>query len=106
VIVSGDVSERLASGLLEPFISHLKCAKDQISKGGYSITLRPVATFAPWFTKATLQRFFFFSFGSLFVFEVIIDFDKLDRKWRLIFIHCRCKTFYAVDRSQSIICVL
>jgi hypothetical protein len=59
VIVSGGVSEKLASGLLEPFISHLKCAKDQISKGGYSITLCPVATFAPWFTKATLQRFFF-----------------------------------------------
>ncbi|GAU44424.1 hypothetical protein TSUD_100710 [Trifolium subterraneum] len=57
MIVSGGVSERLASGLLEPFISHLKCAKDQISKGGYSITLCPVVTFAPWFTKATLQRF-------------------------------------------------
>ncbi|XP_045801401.1 COP1-interacting protein 7 [Trifolium pratense] len=57
VIVAGGVSERLASGLLEPFISHLKCAKDQISKGGYSITLCPVVTFAPWFTKATLQRF-------------------------------------------------
>ncbi|XP_058779890.1 COP1-interacting protein 7-like [Vicia villosa] len=57
VIVAGGVSERLASGLLEPFLSHLKCAKDQISKGGYSITLHPVGTFAPWFTKATLQRF-------------------------------------------------
>ncbi|KAJ1386442.1 hypothetical protein SESBI_40805 [Sesbania bispinosa] len=41
VIVAGGVSERLASGLLEPFLSHLKSAKDQISKGGYSITLRP-----------------------------------------------------------------
>ncbi|XP_058766529.1 COP1-interacting protein 7-like isoform X2 [Vicia villosa] len=57
VIVAGGVSEILASGLLEPFLSHLKCAKDQISKGGYSITLHPVGTFAPWFTKATLQRF-------------------------------------------------
>ncbi|CAI8593086.1 unnamed protein product [Vicia faba] len=57
VIVAGGVSERLASGLLEPFLTHLKCAKDQISKGGYSITLHPVGTFAPWFTKATLQRF-------------------------------------------------
>ncbi|KAJ1402727.1 hypothetical protein SESBI_27820 [Sesbania bispinosa] len=51
------VSERLASGLLEPFLSHLKSAKDQISKGGYSITLRPPGVHAPWFTKATLQRF-------------------------------------------------
>ncbi|TKY49071.1 dentin sialophosphoprotein [Spatholobus suberectus] len=58
VIVGGGVSERLASGLLEPFLSHLKSAKDQISKGGYSITLRPpAAAHAPWFTKATLQRF-------------------------------------------------
>ncbi|MED6160651.1 COP1-interacting protein 7 [Stylosanthes scabra] len=58
VIAGGGVSERLASGLLEPFLSHLKTAKDQISKGGYSITLRPPsAPNAPWFTKATLQRF-------------------------------------------------
>lgn len=57
MIVASGVSERLASGLLEPFVSHLKCAKDQISKGGYSITLCPESTYAPWFTKATLQRF-------------------------------------------------
>ncbi|PKI37610.1 hypothetical protein CRG98_041903 [Punica granatum] len=54
VIFSGKANEKLASGLLEPFLSHLKCAKDQISKGGYSITLR---SDAPWFTKATLERF-------------------------------------------------
>ncbi|CAJ1956940.1 unnamed protein product [Sphenostylis stenocarpa] len=57
VVAGGGVSERLASGLLEPFLSHLKSAKDQISKGGYSITLRPPGGYAPWFTKATLQRF-------------------------------------------------
>ncbi|RDX85360.1 COP1-interacting protein 7, partial [Mucuna pruriens] len=57
VVVGGGASERLASGLLEPFLSHLKSAKDQISKGGYSITLRPPTVHAPWFTKATLQRF-------------------------------------------------
>ncbi|KAI4322911.1 hypothetical protein L6164_022561 [Bauhinia variegata] len=57
VIFAGDVSERLASGLLEPFLSHLKSAEDQISKGGYSISLRPVGSHSPWFTKATLQRF-------------------------------------------------
>ncbi|XP_061367203.1 COP1-interacting protein 7 [Gastrolobium bilobum] len=57
VIVAGGVSERLASGLLEPFLTHLKSAKDQISKGGYSITLSPAGAHAPWFTKATLQRF-------------------------------------------------
>ncbi|KAG4981425.1 hypothetical protein JHK85_035383 [Glycine max] len=57
VVVGGGVSERLASGLLEPFLSHLKSAKDQISKGGYSITLRPPGGHPHWFTKATLQRF-------------------------------------------------
>ncbi|XP_038689709.1 COP1-interacting protein 7-like isoform X2 [Tripterygium wilfordii] len=57
VIYTGNVSEKLASGLLEPFVSHLKCAKDQISEGGYSITLRPVGSHASWFTKATLLRF-------------------------------------------------
>ncbi|KAJ0018573.1 hypothetical protein Pint_10666 [Pistacia integerrima] len=50
-------SEKLASGLFEPFISHLKIARDEISKGGYSITLRPPNRDAPWFTKATFERF-------------------------------------------------
>ncbi|KAI3441550.1 uncharacterized protein J3R85_002141 [Psidium guajava] len=54
VIFAGKANEKLASGLLEPFLSHLKSAKDQISKGGYSITLRSDAS---WFTKATLERF-------------------------------------------------
>ncbi|CAI0438992.1 unnamed protein product [Linum tenue] len=57
-VAGGGGSEKLASGLLEPFVCHLKTARDQISKGGYSIILRP--SFPPnssWFTKATLQRF-------------------------------------------------
>ncbi|XVE50336.1 hypothetical protein DITRI_Ditri01bG0154100 [Diplodiscus trichospermus] len=57
VIFAGKESEKLASGLLEPFTSHLKSAKDQISKGGYSITLRPVGSIPSWFTKGTMQRF-------------------------------------------------
>ncbi|XWS27977.1 hypothetical protein CRYUN_Cryun25bG0026600 [Craigia yunnanensis] len=57
VIFAGKENENLASGLFEPFISHLKSAKDQISKGGYSITLRPVGSTPSWFTKGTLQRF-------------------------------------------------
>ncbi|KAE8713068.1 COP1-interacting protein 7, putative isoform 1 [Hibiscus syriacus] len=57
VIFAGKNNEKLASGLLEPFISHLSSAKDQISKGGYSITLRPVGSTPSWFTKGTLQRF-------------------------------------------------
>ncbi|CAL0326572.1 unnamed protein product [Lupinus luteus] len=57
IIAGGGVKERLATGLLEPFLCHLKSAKDQICKGGYSITLHPASTHAHWFTKATLQRF-------------------------------------------------
>ncbi|XP_019193025.1 PREDICTED: uncharacterized protein LOC109187300 [Ipomoea nil] len=57
VIFAGKQNEKLASGLLQPFISHLKSAKDQISRGGYSITLRPSTPYASWFTKATLERF-------------------------------------------------
>ncbi|RVW93160.1 COP1-interacting protein 7 [Vitis vinifera] len=40
IFAAGGASEKLASGLVEPFLSHLKCAKEQIAKGGYSITLR------------------------------------------------------------------
>ncbi|XP_050371611.1 COP1-interacting protein 7 [Argentina anserina] len=57
MFAAGGGNEKLASGFLEPFLTHLKCAKDQISKGGYSITLRPPGSGASWFTKATLQRF-------------------------------------------------
>ncbi|KAE9585211.1 hypothetical protein Lalb_Chr25g0286571 [Lupinus albus] len=57
IIAGGGVNERLATGLLEPFLCHLKSAKDQISKGGYSITLHPASAHPHWFTKATLQRF-------------------------------------------------
>lgn len=56
VIFAGNNSEKLASGLLEPFLIHLKSAKDQISRGGYSITLCPSINNVSWFTKATLQR--------------------------------------------------
>lgn len=60
VIYANGVSEKLASGLVEPFVSHLRFAKEQIPKGGYSIKLSPPqssAANASWFTKATLERF-------------------------------------------------
>lgn len=56
VVFSGKKNEKLASGLVEPFVAHLQYAKDQIPKGGYSITLRPPGDDASWFTKATFQR--------------------------------------------------
>ncbi|KAL6544381.1 COP1-interacting protein 7 [Orobanche minor] len=62
VIFAGEKKEKIASGLLEPFVTHLKSAKDRISKGGYSITLQPASSdssssSSSWFTKATLERF-------------------------------------------------
>ncbi|KAJ7981700.1 COP1-interacting protein [Quillaja saponaria] len=80
VIFAGGVSERLASGLLDPFLSHLKSAKDQISKGGYSITLRPVGSHAPWFTKGTLQRFVRFVSSP----EVLERFVTIEKEIRQI----------------------
>ncbi|CAA0396683.1 hypothetical protein ISN44_As04g028340 [Arabidopsis suecica] len=57
VIFSGGENEKLASGIFQPFVTHLKSVSDQISKGGYSVTLRPSSVGVPWFTKVTLQRF-------------------------------------------------
>ncbi|XP_072987656.1 COP1-interacting protein 7-like [Typha latifolia] len=54
----GGGGEKIASGLLEPFLSHLGYARDEIPKGGYSLTLRPNSPSPPsWFTKSTLERF-------------------------------------------------
>lgn len=49
--------EKIASGLLNPFLAHLKVAQEQIAKGGYSITLEPNPEIdAPWFTSGTVER--------------------------------------------------
>ncbi|WOL16743.1 hypothetical protein Cni_G25531 [Canna indica] len=58
VIIANGKKEKLASGLLTPFLAHLKTAQDQIDKGGYSITLEPDPEIdATWFTKGTVERF-------------------------------------------------
>ncbi|KAI4345821.1 hypothetical protein L6164_012913 [Bauhinia variegata] len=50
--------EKIASGLINPFLSHLKTAQDQMAKGGYSIILEPEhGSDASWFTRATVERF-------------------------------------------------
>lgn len=77
VIFAGKKSEKIASGLLEPFLSHLKSAKDQISKGGYSITLKPTSSDASsWFTKATLERYslcLWFCFVGVYCYVVVLN---------------------------------
>ncbi|KAI3459526.1 hypothetical protein Pfo_016189 [Paulownia fortunei] len=58
IIIANDKKEKVASGLLSPFLAHLKTAQDQIAKGGYSILLQPeTGSDAAWFTKATVERF-------------------------------------------------
>ncbi|XP_035841017.1 COP1-interacting protein 7 isoform X3 [Helianthus annuus] len=57
-IIANGKKEKIASGLLNPFIAHLKTAQDQIAQGGYSVLLAPQAgSNATWFTKSTLQSF-------------------------------------------------
>ncbi|XP_039000097.1 COP1-interacting protein 7-like isoform X2 [Hibiscus syriacus] len=58
VICANGKTEKMASGLLNPFLAHLKTAQEQIAKGGYSIILQPDLTIdASWFTKGTVERF-------------------------------------------------
>ncbi|CAI9775992.1 unnamed protein product [Fraxinus pennsylvanica] len=58
IIISNDKKEKIASGLLNPFLAHLKTAQDQNAKGGYTILLEPGPNNdVAWFTKTTLERF-------------------------------------------------
>ncbi|CAK9165748.1 unnamed protein product [Ilex paraguariensis] len=58
IIIANERKEKVASGLLTPFLAHLKTAQDQIAKGGYSILLETEAgSDATWFTKGTVERF-------------------------------------------------
>lgn len=56
VVYCGGAGEKIASGLFDPFVSHLKFVKDEISKGGYSIKLLPPSLPAYWFSKPTFER--------------------------------------------------
>lgn len=58
VVIANGRTEKLASGLVNPFLAHLKAAQDQIAKGGYSITLIPdCGKDATWFIKGTVERY-------------------------------------------------
>ncbi|XP_006650936.1 COP1-interacting protein 7-like [Oryza brachyantha] len=58
VVIANGQKEKIASGLLNPFVAHLKDAQEQIAKGGYSITLEAEPEIdAPWFTRGTVERF-------------------------------------------------
>ncbi|XP_022760301.1 COP1-interacting protein 7-like [Durio zibethinus] len=58
VISANGKTEKMASGLLNPFLPHLKTAQEQMAKGGYSIILKPDPNIdATWFTKGTMEKF-------------------------------------------------
>lgn len=57
VISSNGKEEKIASGLVNPFLAHLKTAQEQMAKGGYSIVLEPEhGSDDTWFTKDTIER--------------------------------------------------
>ncbi|PIA36319.1 hypothetical protein AQUCO_03400309v1 [Aquilegia coerulea] len=59
VINANGETEKISSGLLNPFLAHLKAVQDQVARGFYSIMLEPnsVNDDAVWFTKGTIERF-------------------------------------------------
>eukprot|EP00249_Psilotum_nudum_P020720 c27817_g2_i1 orf=2-634(-) len=57
-ICGGCITEKLASGLVKPFLDHLRTAEEQIARGGYLVRLEPPdSNGASWFTKGTMERF-------------------------------------------------
>ncbi|KAK1430993.1 hypothetical protein QVD17_14171 [Tagetes erecta] len=83
LICGGECKEKLASGLLEPFIAHLKFVKDEVLKGGYSVTLSAPHS-ASWFTKSTLERFVrFVSTPEVLERFVIIEREMQNIEWSI-----------------------
>ncbi|ESQ48570.1 hypothetical protein EUTSA_v10019917mg [Eutrema salsugineum] len=58
VSTSGN-TEKLASGLVKPFVAHLKVAEEQVAREAQSIRLEVESNknAGTWFTKGTLERF-------------------------------------------------
>lgn len=59
LFVSSDGNtEKLASGLLKPFVTHLKVAEEQVALAVQSIKLevKRCKNSETWFTKGTLER--------------------------------------------------
>lgn len=58
IVSSNGNSEKLASGLVKPFVAHLKVAEEQFARAAQSIKLetRKHNNGETWFTKGTLER--------------------------------------------------
>lgn len=54
-------TEKLASGLVKPFVAHLKVAEEQVAREVQSIRLEVESNrnAGTWFTKGTLERLHF-----------------------------------------------
>ena len=52
-------TEKLASGLVKPFVAHLKVAEEHVAREAQSIKLQVESSenAGTWFTKGTLERF-------------------------------------------------
>ncbi|RID63727.1 hypothetical protein BRARA_E02707 [Brassica rapa] len=58
-VSTGGSTEKIASGLVKPFVAHLKVAEEQVAREAQSIRLQAESSknAGTWFTKATLERF-------------------------------------------------
>ncbi|KAL6563335.1 hypothetical protein OROHE_005922 [Orobanche hederae] len=77
LFVSSDGStEKIASGLLKPFVSHLQIAEEQLASGSQSVKLEVgrQKNAEAWFTKGTLERFVRFV-STPEVLELVNTFD-------------------------------
>lgn len=76
IVSSNGNSEKLASGLVKPFVAHLKVAEEQFARAAQSIKLetRKRNDGETWFTKGTLERFVRFV-STPEVLELVNTFD-------------------------------
>lgn len=58
-VSSNGNTEKIASGLLKTFVTHLKVAEDQVSLAAQSVKLEigQQKNAEVWFTKGTLERY-------------------------------------------------
>lgn len=73
-VSSGGTTEKIASGLVKPFVTHLKVAEEQVALAFQSIRLEVESrkNMETWFTKRTLERY------SVFLENLIrLGFDEL-----------------------------
>ncbi|XP_042052346.1 uncharacterized protein LOC121797725 [Salvia splendens] len=75
-VSSGGSTEKLASGLLNPFLTHLKVSEAEAASASQTIKLDPGRhkNAKAWFTKGTLDRFLRFVFTPQ-VLELVNTFD-------------------------------